>query len=106
MHARFCVMQEATCILAREGINIFSPIVHWHESSQKFDLPTDAMYWQKVNYDTFQRCDGMYLLTLPGWEESVGVQMELGWAEGKPDFHIHYMCPNNLDTFKHFEKML
>ena len=41
-YARFKVMQEATAILALGGVNIFSPIVHWHETAEEFSLPTDA----------------------------------------------------------------
>jgi hypothetical protein len=41
----------------------------------------------------------MYVLCLPGWEESEGVQMELGWAEDKPHFLIHYMLPSNLQSY-------
>ena len=93
-------MQEATAILALEGINIFSPIVHWHETAEQYDLPTDAEWWRKMNFDAINRCDGMYLLAMPGWEESKGVQMEMSWAEEKPHFQIHYMVPSNLDSYK------
>jgi len=89
-----------------EGINIYSPVVHWHETASKYGLPKDAQWWRKINFDALNRCDGMYLLTIPGWEESDGVTMERRWAEGKPHFHIHIMSPVNLESFKHFEKEL
>ena len=99
MHARFQVMQEATAILALEGVNIYSPIVHWHETARQYDLPTDAHWWKKMNFDALNRCDGMYLLTMPGWEISEGVQMELGWAKEKPHFMKNYMIPTNLKSY-------
>lgn len=100
MHARYEVAQEACAILALEGINVYSPICAWHEISNKYNLPTNAAYWRKMNFDAINRSDGMYLLCLPGWEESEGVTMERGWAEGKPNFHIHYMLPGNLESYK------
>lgn len=100
MHARFVVAQEACAILALEGINVYAPVCHWHEISGKHDLPTDAHWWRKMNFDALNRCDGMYLITMPGWEESEGVQMELGWAKEKPHFQIHYMIPTNLDSYQ------
>ena len=99
-YARFKVMQEATAILALEGINVYSPIVHWHETADEYDLPTDAHWWRKMNFDSLNRSDGMYVLTMPGWDDSDGVQMELGWAKNKPHFAIHYMIPTSLQSYK------
>lgn len=106
VYARFKVMQEASAILALQGINVYSPICAWHEIANDYDLPTDAHWWRKMNFDALNRSDGMYLLTMPGWEESEGVQMELGWAKDKPHFQIHYMFPTNLDSYKRREGIL
>lgn len=92
-HARYKVMQEAAAVLALEGVHIYSPICAWHEAAQEHDLPTDAVWWKKYNFDAMNRCDGYYLLALPGWEESVGVQMESGWADGKEKFSKVFMVP-------------
>lgn len=99
-------MAEACALFARQGDNVYSPIVHWHEVSREYDLPTDCHWWQKMNFDSFNRCDAMRVLTLPGWQDSVGVQQEMGWAEGKPHFLVEYYSPTNLDSFKHFERLL
>ena len=53
-----------------------------------------------MNFDAVNRCDGIYILTMPGWKESEGVQMELGWAENKPHFMINYMVPTNMQSYK------
>lgn len=100
MYARFKVMEEAACILASEGINVYSPIVAWHEAASQYSLPTNAHFWRKMNFDSLSRSDGMYILTLPGWKESEGVQMELGWAENKPHFMINYMVPTNMQSYR------
>ena len=57
-----------------------SPILHWHEAATLHSLPTDAAAWTRWNRDLIRRCDGVHLLCLPGWRESVGVAMELEWA--------------------------
>lgn len=103
MHARYRVMAEATAYLFREGFNVQSPIVHWHHVSREWDLPTDAESWKKHNLDTLSRCDGMIVLTLPGWEESVGVTMEREWAERKPKFMVNLMSPNMLETYINYK---
>lgn len=106
MHARYKVMQEASAVLALDGVHVYSPICAWHEISKEHDLPTDAYWWRKANFDALNRSDGMYVLCLPGWEESVGVQMEMGWAEDKPHFMINLMSPKNLQSYKNRQMTL
>lgn len=58
------------------GVNIFSPIVHSHVlhlSGMKGDWAT----WKEIDTDFIERMDGLVILTLDGWEDSVGVDAEI-----------------------------
>ena len=60
-----------------------SPISTWHEAATRCDLPTDAASWTACNRAYFDACAVMYLLKLDGWQTSVGVEMELRWAQDR-----------------------
>lgn len=76
------VNQTMKCLaeLLREGKFVWSPIVHCHELAMRHDLPKDAKYWELFSIDFLRRADGLYILTLPGWKESKGVQAEIAFA--------------------------
>lgn len=70
--------------LWREGICYpVSPVAMWHEPAKMCQLPTDAASWTACNRAYFTACDVMYLLKLDGWDVSVGVEMELKWAQDR-----------------------
>lgn len=70
--------------LWREGICYpLSPVSMWHEAATRCGLPTDATSWTACNFAYFTACEVMYLLKLDGWQESVGVEMELKWARDR-----------------------
>lgn len=74
---RFLLAEQATAILLQRKEWVYSPIVHCHELSQRYELPGDFAYWQGYNIDMLRRCDMLTVLTIPGWRESVGVTAEL-----------------------------
>jgi hypothetical protein len=49
-------------------------------------LPTDWSFWERNDREHLARCDEVLVLTLDGWEESVGVREEVRIARemGKP----------------------
>ena len=65
----------------KNGVCIFSPIVHCHEIAQKHDLPHDFNFWQNYNFNMLFNADELWILKIPGWENSVGVQEEIKFAE-------------------------
>lgn len=67
-------------LIGKRGLFVWSPIVHCHEMAVRYKLPKDAAYWQRFSIDFIRRCDGMYVLKLPGWKESIGVQEEIKFA--------------------------
>lgn len=72
------VIDNVTPLLA-DGWTLYSPILHNHPLSAEYseEALVDFDFWKKVNLP-FMRCaDGLVVLKLPGWEESVGVQWEV-----------------------------
>lgn len=78
---RFLLAEQCTASLMNQGVLVWSPIVMCYDITQKFDLPDDAEFWKRYNYDFIRRSDGIYVLDIEGWQESKGVQMEIKLAE-------------------------
>ncbi len=58
----------------------YSPIVHFHPVAVAHTLPCDISYWRTVNIAMLRRCDGVHVLLLDGWDQSVGVKFEMDLA--------------------------
>ena len=74
---------EATCAYAVEAIGegqlIYSPIVHSHALAER-GLPGDWEFWAEHNRVMLPRCKAVVVLALAGWERSIGLQAEVGYA--------------------------
>lgn len=83
--ARFEAACRAAAELTRQGKTVFAPVVHSYAIA-KYGLPDDWKFWQRHDRRFLEACDEVLVLTLPGWEESVGVQAEIAIARelGKP----------------------
>jgi hypothetical protein len=79
---RFKAACKAAAILMTWGYKVFSPIAHTHPIAQ-FGLPLDWDYWKKYDEEMIDFCEPMFVLMLPGWEESKGVQAEIMYAAMK-----------------------
>jgi hypothetical protein len=78
----------------RTGRVVFSPVVHSHPLTA-FGLPTDWAYWERCDRQFLQRCDEVVVLTLFGWQRSVGVKAEIKLAAelAKP---VSFLNPETL----------
>lgn len=83
---RYLKALEVASILLKNGIHVYSPIVHCHHMSQVFKMPHDHKFW--LEYDTvmIKAARGIQVLRLHGWARSVGVTGEIKLAQqlGKP----------------------
>jgi len=73
---RFMLAQQCCHGLITQGLYPFSPIVHWHELAERYELPTDFSFWTRMNYDFLRRSEMLMVLRIPGWRESIGVTSE------------------------------
>ena len=51
-----------------------------HPRAVEYDLPKEHTFWLNFDRDVISCSDEMWVLTLPGWEESVGVANEIAFA--------------------------
>lgn len=58
------------------GVHAYSPIVHCHELAKIAELPKTAEFWEKYNFAMLERADALWVLMLPGWEDSKGCAAE------------------------------
>ena len=81
-HERYLAVRAVVALLLPRNPTrpIFSPIVYAHEMAQEHGMATDARTWQLFNTHLLRKADELWVLTLPGWKESVGVQQELELA--------------------------
>jgi len=77
---RFEKARAAVIHFLAQGVNVFSPIVYCHEMAARSALRTDAAFWFKFNSDMLRSSEAMFVLCLPGWETSKGVQTEIKQA--------------------------
>jgi hypothetical protein len=86
---RFQCVKTALFLLLRDRVWAYSPIVHCHELARENKLPTTHDFWLEYDFDFLRRCDALYTLILPGWEDSKGVAEERAVAH-------HVFIPRKL----------
>lgn len=64
----------------RSRIVVYSPIVHYHPPHAERKFPGSFDFWQYFNYNMIDAASGLWVLCIPGWEESKGVQSEITYA--------------------------
>lgn len=84
--ARFDAVCAATAAMMRDGLMIYSPIGATHAMACKHELPLEWQFWAAYDELIISRCDRLWVLTIDGWDKSVGVTAEVKIAEkfGKP----------------------
>lgn len=77
---RYQAVAKATVWLLLQRRWVYSPIVHCHDLSIKYNLPTDANYWRTYNVAMLEEASELMILKLPGWDTSAGVHAEKSLA--------------------------
>lgn len=75
-------------------IPIFCPIVHTHPIARyTIANPLDGKFWAKMDQPLMNGAkEGLIVMKLPSWEESVGVKAEADWF-AKVGRRIFYLEP-------------
>lgn len=63
------------------GEAIFSPVAYGHQFALMGQLPTDHLYWERLNNSFLVASEELRVLKIAGWENSAGVQAEIKFAE-------------------------
>lgn len=77
---RWRQVEEATAILLKRDVLVFSPIVHCHSLATTYNMPGNFKFWQDYCLDMLTRCDEMWILQLDSWEKSAGITAEREYA--------------------------
>lgn len=80
---RFRRVNKVAAKLQAQGITVISPITQSHLLHIDHGLDGDFEFWQQHNFTTLNRCDVLFVLMLPGWKESDGLQGEIAFAKQK-----------------------
>jgi Domain of unknown function (DUF1937) len=77
---RMEIFYRVDAALMKKGIHTVSPVAK-HAMLKYENLPGDYTYWGDYSRKLMRRCDGVYVICLPGWLESTGVQDEIRLAQ-------------------------
>lgn len=76
---------RAAAYLMACGYIVFSPISHSHPISKHLGNHLDHSFWLRQDAAWLDVCDEIHILTLDGWDKSIGVAWERGYAADKPE---------------------
>jgi len=80
--AAFRMAARNAAILMDREVPIFCPITHTHPIEAWGGLKDKShSFWMRMDRALFEACGGLIVVTAEGWLTSVGVQMEISWAE-------------------------
>lgn len=74
---RYETVSRAAGLLMQDGLFVYSPIAHTHSIALWGNLPKGWDYWEKFDRIFLEMAKEMYVLTIPGWEESKGLMAEI-----------------------------
>lgn len=76
--ARFKIVRDwVMSEIKATGLSLFAPIAYTHEYARDFGMPFDAKFWYNFNKGFIIPCSEMWVLMMPGWKDSVGIQGEI-----------------------------
>ena len=91
MERRYHEAKTALSILLSRKVWVYSPIVHCHQMAVDHSLPTDAEFWKEYNYTMIDASEGVWVLCIDGWRQSLGILDELKHAAPRDD--TRYISP-------------
>lgn len=92
---RFVAAVQATAAMLRQNIMVFSPIAYSHVLAEVGQLGGDWSVWSKMDTEFIRMCGSVLVLTLSGWDKSVGIAAEVRYAKCL-DIPVKYITPEEL----------
>lgn len=74
---RIEIARRIAKLLILQSYIVICPVLQSHG----LGLPTDWQFWEKHDFAFLEWCDELWIIMLPDWEKSVGVQSETGVAK-------------------------
>lgn len=78
---RYEAIARFTVAKLTEGYCIYSPIVHCHILARTYGLPAKFDFWMQYNFRMLRLAQSLWVVRLPGWDISKGVQAEIQFAQ-------------------------
>jgi hypothetical protein len=82
--------------LIKRGLIVYSPIAHGHPIAAQFGLPTDWAFWRRQQLPFLRASKEVIVLTLRGWNKSIGVKSEIRLARSQ-GIPVRYCNPLDLE---------
>lgn len=80
----------------KEGNIVFSPIIHCYDASNKYDLPKDYTFWQRIDRHMIDNSDEVWVLKMEddvgSWSDSKGITDEVQYAERLGKKVVYFDC--------------
>lgn len=97
MQYRFSAVTKVAAILAEtSGCLVFSPITHSYPI-HRYNKKNTYEYWLTLDFKILDISDWLYVLTLGGWNDSVGIKRERERFASREFFTIPF---NGWDRIK------
>lgn len=97
MEYRYDEIISITGQIARYAVPVYSPIAHWHVVAGFKNLPKDAAFWARQNESLMVHAEECWILTIEGWEASLGVRAEVAFFEERAR-PVRYLTPSHPDS--------
>lgn len=69
---------RVTAEFIRRGVPVYSPIAHTHPVAIHGGIdPVDHALWMKADQAMMESASDLYVIQMPGWNESKGIEMEI-----------------------------
>lgn len=81
-HRRYLQACYYCALLLHQHKFPYSPVVSNHHFAMEFKLGFDTNTWMAYNFAMLSKADELHVLTLPGWEKSIGVTAETNFFRG------------------------
>lgn len=96
---RYILVREFVHDKMKQNFNIFSPICYGHQFTRDFRWDGSAETWKSFNDWALSNSSALWVLKIRGWEESKGVQAEIGWWEANRHTHVSYFDPPRFEGY-------
>jgi hypothetical protein len=81
MTSRYIKGLEVVARFINHGFPVYCAVVHWRNVAVEHNLPHGYEFWKKMDRLFISKSDGIVVLQLPGWRESIGVTDEIEIAK-------------------------
>jgi len=108
MNERLKKSIDASITLLKNDIFSFSPIAYngaWSRDS--YQLPVEWAFWEVYDKTFLDHMNGLLVLQLEGWQNSVGVQAEIEYAlnQNMPIIYVTMEDLNNDEMIRSIKKI-